>query len=393
MDKKKVALLSFGHFSTDVNAGALPAILPFVRESLSLSYQATGGIMFSNAILSAATQPLFGLLADYFRKPWLIPLGIILAGTGISLAGLSSSYATILLAVALMGLGSSVFHPSAARLANKAGGDRKGLAVSIFSIGGNTGFVIGPPLAVLLVSNLGLNGTAVFGILAICTSATLIYFLRQGEAEVPRKARAAGGSGEGKNCWGQFGRISIVILTRSCVNTGIMTYLPLYLMQNFGQEKATAAMAVTVMGFFGVGSNILGGFLSDRLGYGRILRMAYTPLPLFLLTLGLCQSATLAWCLVPFFGYCSYFAFGPGVVLGQQFLARNIAFASGVTMGLSVAMGGVCSPILGWIGDNWGLDTTFLVMSCLAVLAAVCSWLVDPTVNAPGKSSKTPEKA
>ncbi|MDO5538320.1 MAG: MFS transporter [Desulfovibrionaceae bacterium] len=381
MDKKKVALLSAGHFATDINSGALPAVLPFLRDSLSLTYQATGGIMFANSLLSAVTQPLFGLLADHFRKPWLIPLGVILAGLGLCLTGLVGSYEAVLIAVAVSGLGAALFHPPAARLANKAGGAQKGLAVSLFSIGGNAGFVIGPPLAVLLVGSFGLGATAFFGVLAVFTSLTLAFCVLR-----VKEDGAAVGSGAAQppreNNWRQFGIISVVIVVRSAVLTGLMTFIPLYLMQHFDVVKTQSAMAVTLLGFFGVASNIAGGFLSDRLGYGRILRCAYLPLPVLLFIMAHAGSAWTVWALVPFLGFCTYFAFGPTVVLGQQFLARNIAFASGVTMGLGTAMGGLCSPILGWIGDNWGLDATFLVMAVLAVFATAATFFIDARVNA-----------
>ncbi len=381
MDKKKVALLSFGHFATDLNSGALPAVLPYLRDSLSLTYQATGGIMFANSILSAVTQPFFGLLADRFRKPWLIPLGVLLAGLGLCLTGLVHSYGAVLAAVAVSGLGAAIFHPPAARLANKVGGDQKGLAVSLFSIGGNAGFVVGPPLAVALVVSLGLGSTAVFGVIAACMACAIIFFVLRVDYSDGARGAASRDGDHGVNCWNQFLRLSMVILTRSAILTGIMTYMPLYL-QSFGEDRDTAALAVTVMGFFGVASNVTGGFLSDRLGYGRILRIAYTPLPVFLFLAATADSELFVWCLVPFMGFCTYFAFGPAVVLGQQFLARNIAFASGVTMGLGVATGGVCSPLLGWIGDHWGLEMSFMAMAALALIATAGSWLVDARVNA-----------
>lgn len=382
MDKKKVALLSTGHFATDINSGALPAVLPFLRDSLNLSYQATGGIMFAQAILSAFTQPVFGLLADHFKKPWLIPAGVILAGLGLCCTGLVGSYYGVLFAVAISGLGAALFHPPAARMANQAGGEKKGLAMSLFSIGGNAGFVIGPPLAVLLVNIFGLTGTVFFGAMSLVMALTLTVCVLRASSPAP-KAEAAEKAVIHENNWNQFGRLSVVIIVRSVLLTGLMTYVPLYLMQYFGTDKSTAALGVTVLGFFGVASNIVGGFLSDRVGYGRILRFAFVPLPFLLVLLAVTDAAWIVWLLMPVFGYCTYFAYGSSVVLGQQFLARNIAFASGVTMGLATAMGGMCSPILGWVGDTWGLHVTFFVMAGIAVIGVLAVFLIDPRVNSP----------
>ena len=109
MDKKKILLLSLGHLSCDVNGGALPAVLPFLRASYGLSYQATGGLMFAYSCLSSIIQPLFGWLSDRFSKPWFIPLGVLLAGCGLAAVGFMSDYWAIFAAIAVSGVGAALF--------------------------------------------------------------------------------------------------------------------------------------------------------------------------------------------------------------------------------------------------------------------------------------------
>ena len=164
MDKKKILLLSLGHLSCDVNGGALPAVLPFLRASYGLSYQATGGLMFAYSCLSSIIQPLFGWLSDRFSKPWFIPLGVLLAGCGLAAVGFMSDYWAIFAAIAVSGVGAALFHPEGARYANKVSGQSKGVGLSIFSIGGNSGFVLGPLLVTGCVGYFGMSGMAVHGL-------------------------------------------------------------------------------------------------------------------------------------------------------------------------------------------------------------------------------------
>ena len=175
MDKKKILLLSLGHLSCDVNGGALPALLPFVRASYGLSYQATGGLMFAFSCLSSIIQPLFGWLADRFSKPWFIPLGVLLAGCGLATVGFMSHYWAIFAAITLSGIGAALFHPEGARFANKVSGRSKGIGLSIFSIGGNSGFVLGPLLVTGCVGFWGMSGTAVFACIAVCMASILLW--------------------------------------------------------------------------------------------------------------------------------------------------------------------------------------------------------------------------
>ena len=175
MDKKKILLVSLGHLSCDINGGALPAILPFLRSSYGLSYQATGGLMFAYAFLSSMIQPFFGLLSDRLSKPWFIPAGVLLAGSGLAAIGWISGYWGIFAAIGLSGVGSALFHPEGARFANSVSGQSKGTGISLFSVGGNGGFVLGPLLATACLGAFGLGGTAVFAALAVMTAGTLLW--------------------------------------------------------------------------------------------------------------------------------------------------------------------------------------------------------------------------
>ncbi len=408
MDKKKILLLALGHLSCDVNGGALPALLPFVRASYGLSYQATGGLMFAYSCLSSIIQPLFGWLADRFSKPWFIPLGVLLAGCGLAAVGFMSYYWAIFAAITLSGIGAALFHPEGARFANKVSGRSKGIGLSIFSIGGNSGFVLGPLLVTGCVGFWGMSGTAVFACLAVCMASILLWQIAhmtafkksasvaavpQGAPAAPPDSAAANTADSaddeaeipGTNNWREFSKLTVSIVARSTLFVGFNTFIPLYWVSAFGQSKAAGAVALTVFCTCGVISNIIGGLLSDRYGCIKIIRLAFVLMAPVVFAFSLAGNLYAAYALLPFLGFVLYAPFSSLVVLGQKLLARNIGFASGVTLGLATSMGGMAAPCLGWIADNYGLPRAIQCLGLVALLGMLFAFLLS--------SSKAPAPA
>lgn len=416
MDKKKILLLSLGHLSCDVNGGALPAVLPFLRASYGLSYQATGGLMFAYSCLSSIIQPLFGWLSDRFSKPWFIPLGVLLAGCGLAAVGFMRDYWAIFAAITVSGVGAALFHPEGARYANKVSGQSKGVGLSIFSIGGNSGFVLGPLLVTGCVGYFGMSGTAVFACLAVCMAAILLWQIvhmtglatgatvvpvpsapptesaagKTPQADAAPVAPVAGGADKdseilGRNNWREFSKLTVAIVARSTLFVGFNTFIPLYWVSAFGQSKAAGALALTFFCTCGVISNIIGGLLSDRYGCIRIIRLAFVLMAPVVFAFSLAGNLYAAFALLPFLGFVLYAPFSSLVVLGQKLLARNIGFASGVTLGLATSMGGMAAPCLGWIADNYGLARAIQCLGLVAVLGALFAFLLS--------SSKEPDRA
>ncbi|SCM72858.1 MFS transporter [Desulfovibrio sp. 86] len=406
MDKKKISLVSLGHLSCDVNGGALPAVLPFLRTHYGLSYQATGGLMFAYSCLSSIIQPLFGLMADKLSKPWLIPLGVLLAGVGLTAVGFMSSYWAIFAAIGVSGVGAALFHPEGARFANKVSGESKGTGMSIFSIGGNAGFVVGPLLATFFLSMFGMPGMAIFGLLAtVMASILLLLIMRmvapEAAAAAQRTAEAAYGQPKGAkdaqpaqttdgkakpgedaalpNNWREFSKLTGAIITRSILFIGFNTFIPLYWVSGFGQSKAAGAVALTVFCTFGVMSNILGGVLADKYGFRAIVRLAFALVTPVVLAFSLMPNLYAAYAMLPLLGFVLYVPFSSLVVLGQTYLARNIGFASGVTLGLATSLGGVFAPVLGWVADNYGLPRTFQCLAVVALVGAIFAFTLRKT--------------
>lgn len=380
MDKKKIFLVSLGHLSCDVNGGALPALLPFLIAAYGFNYQAAAGLMFAYSCFASIIQPVFGYLSDRFSRPWFIPLGVLLAGGGVAAVGFLNTYWAIFAVFALSGIGSSLFHPEGARFANKVSGASKGTGLSLFSIGGNSGFVLGPMLAVATVTAFGMRGTALFGVIALATSATLLYHISH-LSKSP--SAAAGGSANApehpENNWREFSKLTGAIVSRSILFVGFNTFIPLYWIHIFGESKAAGAAALTCFCTFGVISNFVGGYLSDRLGYLRIIKVSYMVLIPTIIAFGFMGNRYAAFDLLLPLGFSLYAPFSSLVVLGQKYLARNIGFASGVTLGLATSMGGIFAPILGWVADTYGLPAAIQCMSVVAVLGALFAFRLTPS--------------
>lgn len=399
MQKKNLILVTLGHLSCDVNSGALPAALPFVRSAYHLDYQATGGLMLAYSCLSSILQPVMGWLADRHSKPWFIPLGVLVAGLGLTMVGFLSHYWTIFTAIIFSGIGSAIFHPEGARYANKISGKRKGAAMSVFSVGGNTGFLIGPLFVTIFVGTFGLHGMAVFGILAFCMASILWLQITRlpdnpnpqsaspiKKVESPQdKARELKEGNETKpekeatNNWREFSKLIFIVISRSISFVGCNTFIPLYMVNALGQSASMGGIALIIFGASGVCWNILGGYLGDRLGFVSVIRIAFTTLPICVFLFGLVNSAFIGYLLLPLLSLPLYLPFSAQVVLGQNLLAKNIGFASGITMGLATTLGGIAQPLLGWLADNFGLHSIFFALACIGLVGAVMSWFLNNT--------------
>lgn len=401
MNKKKIFLISLAHLSCDVNGGAIPAALPYLRSAYGFDYQAAGGLVLAYSCLSSLIQPLLGFIADKLKKPWFIPVGIALGGIGVSLIGFMRDYWAIFAAISLSGVGSAFFHPEGARLANKIAGNHKGIGLSLFSIGGNSGFIIGPLFVAFFLGHFGMKGTIIFGVTSLLMALIMLWVIFSPHtahpAAIPPQAaeKMAEKSSDDpamlesaeldeapeedapKNNWPEFARLMGVIITRSVIFAGCNAFIPLYWVSVFGQSNAIGATVLVIFGIFGVGFNILGGIMSDKYGCVPVIRLCYTIMPLVVLGFSLVKSLALAWCFLPLLAFVIYGPFSSQVVQGQKLLAKNIGFASGITFGLATTLGGLAQPLLGGIADSYGLQTAFICLAGFAVPGACMSWLLS----------------
>ncbi len=380
MEKRFLWTLSAGHVFTDVNQGALPAILPFLVLAGGLSYAEAAGLAFAMALSSSVIQPLFGLWADKATKPWLMPAGILLAGASLSVIGWLVDYWQMFGAAILSGAGIAAFHPEAAKLANQAAGAKKGAGISIFSVGGNLGFALGPAIATPSLLAFGLQGSIVLIVPALIMS--IILFTQA--SRLKTKLTVSAGSKDAvaqKDEWGKFSWLTLAIIARSVIFYSINTFLPLYWLNVLHQSAAAGGTALTLMFAAGALSTLAGGLLADRFGANNVVRGGFLLLIPALYFLTMVQDVTWATLLLLPVAFALFSISGPLVLLGQKYLPGKIGFASGVTLGLAVSVGGLVAPVVGKYADTHGLLAAMTLLSFIPVFGA----LVVVTLKPPAK--------
>jgi len=380
-DMRLLSLLALGHLVIDTNQGSLAAILPHLKDSLGLSYAATGAIVLAANVTSALIQPVFGYLADQTARRWILPVSVLLSSVGIALIGLAPTYAAVLALVAIIGLGVAAFHPEGYRTATAVAGARKATGVSVFSTGGNIGIAIGPPLITALITGLGLFGTlwmVVPGLLVAGLFTAVLPSL-SGPSEI-RGARAF--SGTAPNMIGAMALLIAVIAFRSWTQLGFSTFVPFYFLDVLHGDPRLVGTLLSVFLGAGVLGTLVAGPIADRVGIRRFLVAVFlltTPLAIaFLFARGALVFVALA-----ALGFVLVSTFTVSVVLAQAYLPRNPGMASGLIVGFAIGVGGLGASALGWAADNWGLASA-LWISALMPLAgfALALFLPEPRRSA-----------
>jgi FSR family fosmidomycin resistance protein-like MFS transporter len=369
MKYRHVGILSIGHTATDINQGALPAMLPFFIAAYDLSYTAAAAIVFAVNMSSSVVQPLFGLAADRFSKPWLLPAGLILAGLGLALTGLFHGYQSILLLGIVSGIGIAAYHPEAARLVNFAAGDSKGAAMSIFGVGGTLGFTLGPLMVTSAMLQWGLEGTLVLIIPVTIMSLVMLFHLPMFaslEAAENQKGRLSNAKKLKEN-WSAFTRIAIIVSGRSIIFFGLNIFIPIYWINELNQSKTAGAMALTLFAGSGIFGNLAGGTLADRIGQKRVILIGFLSLTILLAIFILMENVLIATLLLAPIGFMLFATYSPTIVLGQNYLPNRIGLSSGVTLGLAVAIGGGAAPFIGKLADLYGVWVALASVCCLPI--------------------------
>ena len=369
MIPRKVLLLSLGHLVTDINQGALPALLPFLIAEYHLSYTAAALLVFSSNIVSTVVQPLFGHLADRLPVPWLMPGGILLAGLGIAATGIAPSYPWVLVSVMGSGIGVAAFHPQGAWHVNRVAG-QKASAMSVFGVGGTLGFAIGPVLTTALLLHWGPKGSLALAVPAALTAGMLAWWL-SGEAVGGGgpKRRASTSHGTAPDAWAPFARLTAAVVARAILSYGFNTFIPLYWIFVLHRSKTEGAVALTIFSLSSVGGNLLGGWLADRVGTTRVAVGGFVALIPLVPALVAANQVPLALGVLAVIGFLLSTTYSPLVILGQQYLPNHVGLSSGVTLGIAITIGGVATPFLGQVADHFGLWATLAVLSVVPIVS------------------------
>jgi FSR family fosmidomycin resistance protein-like MFS transporter len=373
MDRAVLGLLAAGHFSADICQAAVPAMLPFYVTDRHLSYAAAAGLVFAQTISSSVVQPLFGHLSDRRPMPWIMPAGVGLAAAAIAVSALAPTYGLIWLAIFVSGLGIAAYHPEGARYALYASGDRHASGMSVFSVGGNIGFAAGPIILTPILLLAGLDATWLGCLVPGAVAVALLVALPRVTSHRPAHTEvAARGLASAKDDdWPAFTRLSGVLLARTVVFYGLNTFIPLFWIGVLHQSKGAGGIALAVLLATGPVGTLLGGRLADRFSRRAVVTGGLALSAPFLVGVILVGQPLLATLLLVPLALAAYAPSSVVVVLGQEYLPSRIGTAAGITMGLSLSLGGVLTPAIGWVADRNGLVTALLLLAAVPVGGAL----------------------
>ena len=370
-----MSALAAGHLGTDFANGALPALLPFLKDRFSLSYTLAALVMLASTASSSLIQPLFGLWSDRRGALWLLPTGVAVAGVGIGVAAAMPAYWLVVLLVVVSGLGVAAYHPEGSKFAAYTSGEKRASGMSAFSIGGNIGYAFGPIIATPLVVWLGLGGGVLLAVPCLAIAVMLIVvtpFLRTFEPE-----RGAHRVASGEDRYGALALLLGVIGFRSLAWFGLITFVPLYEV-SLGHSTSHGNRLLSLMLLFGGLGTIAAGPLADRVGRRPVLIASLAlsaPLIFVFITVGGVVGAV-ALCGV---GICVIGTFGVTMVMSQEYLPRHIGTASGLSIGLSIGLGGIAAVALGALADTVDLRAALYVCAAAPLAGLALTLLLPPT--------------
>jgi MFS transporter, FSR family, fosmidomycin resistance protein len=374
LDRHGIAALSSGHGAVDFASGAVPALLPFLADRFDLTYTLTALLMLCATISSSLVQPLFGLLSDRRGAMWLLPAGVLVAGAGIGLAGVAPSYGLVMVAVFTAGIGIAAYHPEGAKFASYASGRKRASGMSLFNVGGNTGYALGPIVITPIVLWLGLSGTVLAALPIALVGVGIVLALPYLRSLAPTgERRIATGVDRPRAMAVLIG----IILLRSTTWFGLITFVPLWAV-SLGHTKAEGNRLLSLMLLAGVAGALVFGPVADRVGLRRTLLGTTAALPPLVLVFVYVGGVPGAIALMAV-GACVVGTFGVVMVLSQLYLPRHVALASGLNVGLAVGLGGVAAVALGAVADAVDLEAALTICAVAPVLAVgLCFLLPSP---------------
>jgi MFS transporter, FSR family, fosmidomycin resistance protein len=389
MNLKLILILSISHLCIDITGTALPAIMPFLKEALKLSYTMVGTVIMLSNVTSSIIQPCLGYFSDRMQIKWLLPISVILAYGGVSLIGLAPSYGLLLLFVILNGMGIATYHPESFKIVHYFTGTRKAMGMAYFQVGGNIGLAFGPLLVTFAMQLANLPGTLLFLIPGAVILAMLLFFLPEltlplesgkKQEQVPEATSA---SDKKQSPWRSMTLLVVAVSLRSWAHMGLVTFAPFYYISFLQGDSINAGRLVFAFLIGGALGTLIGGLAADRIGHKRFFWLSMlvsTPLTLLFLNV----SGIWAFVVVFIIGLVLISSFSVTVVMGQEILKDRLGMASGLMLGFCIGIGGVGAGVLGVVADAWGVLT---VLGLIAIMPAAglipISLMVYPLKKAP----------
>jgi len=377
-----LAAISVCHMLNDVIQSLIMAIYPMLKENLALNFHQIGLITFTFQFTASVLQPVVGYYTDRYPTPYSLVLGMGSSLVGLVLIAFATSYLFVLAAAALIGMGSSVFHPESSRVARLASGGRHGLAQSVFQVGGNFGTALGPLLAALIVLPYGQHTISWFSLVAL-TGMVLLAVIGSWYGKtlkLKRISMAEEREAMAKATHGKVGR-SIAILmaltfSKHFYLVSITSFYIFYLIHTFGVSVQSAQLHLFLFLFAVAAGTVIGGPIGDRIGSRRVIWwsiLGVLPFTLALPYVGLFWSAVLS----VIIGLVLASAFPAILVYAQGLIPGRVGMVAGLFFGLAFGIAGIGAAFLGWLADVTSIEFVYHVCAFLPAIGLLAAFLPE----------------
>lgn len=387
--------LSAAHLLNDALQSVLPSIYPLLKTDYKLSFTQIGLITLTYQLTASILQPLVGYFTDKKPQPYSLAIGMCFTLMSLSSLAYSSSFVTVLISGALVGIGSSVFHPESSRVARYASGGRAGMAQSVFQVGGNTGTAIGPLLAAAIIVPFGQRYIVFFSLLAFIAIIILWRVGNWSKRQDFQKRERTNPDMQNVSRVSKYkivlalGILLILMFSKFFYMASMQNYLTFYMIHHFGVSIQSSQIFLFIFLFAVAAGTIIGGPLGDRYGRKKIIWISILGIAPFALLL---PYANLIWTaiLTAFIGMTLASAFPAIIVYGQELIPEKLGMVSGLFFGFAFGMGAVGSAALGALADKTGIEFVFKICSFLPLLGLFAGFL--PTLEHFSKKNKKNRK-
>lgn len=373
-------ICGISHFLNDMIQSIIPSIYPILKDKFDFSFAQIGIITLIFQMTSSILQPFTGLYADKHPRPYALSIGMCFTLVGLLVLAFAENYLLILLSVSVVGLGSSIFHPTASRVAQLASGGKKSLAQSIFQVGGNGGSALGPLLAAAIILPFGQHSISFFALAAFLAAIIMVrlgswYKARMAYAtKHPQKTVGINTNISKRAKYGALAILIMLVFSKYFYTSCITSYFTFFLIDKFGISVGASQLCLFVfLAAFAIGT-VAGGLLGDKFGRKYVIRFSILGSAPFALIM---PYANFAWTIVCTFlsGLIIASAFSSIVVYATDLMPDKVGLIAGIFFGLMFGLGGLGSAFFGWLADKTSIEFIFQVSSYLPLLGIIAGFL------------------